>query len=91
MNKNITQLIHSNLKEINSYIFSLEFILFIHYQNFLQVILLLCLKIIYINNFNIIQNILNAYDNSILDIDIKDDKNFVTWAYNDIKTSIKKN
>jgi hypothetical protein len=78
MNKNITQLIHSNLKEINSYIFSLEFILFIHYQNFLQVILLLCLKIIYINNFNIIQNILNAYDNSILDIDIKDDKNFVT-------------
>lgn len=71
MNKNITQLIHSNLKEINSYIFSLEFILFIHYQNFLQVILLLCLKIIYINNFNIIQNILNAYDNSILDIDIK--------------------
>ena len=78
MNKNITQLIHSNLKEINSYIFSLEFILFIHYQNFLQVILLLCLKIIYINNFNIIQNILNAYDNSILDVDIKDDKNFVT-------------
>ena len=46
---------------------------------------------IYDNNFNIIQNISNAHDKDIIDLNIKDENNFVTCSLDqNIKTWIKK-
>ena len=44
---------------------------------------------IFDNNLNIIQTILNAHDNCIIYVCIKDENNFVTSSYKNIKTWIK--
>ena len=44
---------------------------------------------IYDNDLNIIQNISNAHDNFIIYVSIKDENNFVTSSYKNIKTWIK--
>ena len=46
---------------------------------------------IYDNSFNTIQTILNAHNENIFDVYVKDENNFVTCSYYDIKTWIKKN
>ena len=44
---------------------------------------------IYDNNFNLLQDIQNAHNNSIFYVDIKDENNFITSSINDIKLWIK--
>ncbi len=46
---------------------------------------------IYDNNFNLLQDIQNAHNNSIFYVDIKDENNFITSSIYDIKTWIKEN
>ena len=42
-------------------------------------------------SFKIIQTIEKAHDKNIINVNIKDENNFITCSYNDIKTWIKKN
>ena len=84
------QLTHCNLKQINSinpHYESINSILNFPSGNIISVSKDKSIKI-YDNNLNIIQNISNAHDNSIFDVSIKDENNFVTCS-KDIKTWIK--
>ena len=82
INKKHIQLTHCNLKKINSispHYESINSILSFPSGNIISVSADKSIKI-YDNNFNIIQDILNAHDDNIFDVSIKDENNFVTCS-----------
>ena len=79
-NKNKIQLTHCNLKQTNSFNphnDTINDLISFPSGNIISVSFDKSIKI-YDNKFNIIQNIVNAHDDYIIDVSIKDENNFVT-------------